>query len=72
MKLYEYLKQFEGLDPNIEVFVNTSEPTENERKAIKLNYCPFQFGYVHRSYVRDVVWKENQSFQFHEEVLILL
>lgn len=72
MKLHEYLKQFEGLDLNIEVFVNILEPTGNEREATKLNYIPFQLGYVHRDYDSDVQWRDNQSFHFHTKVFVLL
>lgn len=72
MKLHEYLKQFEGLDPDTEVFVNNSNPRGIEREATKLNYCPFQLGFVHRDYDHDVIWRDTQSFHFHTKVLVLL
>lgn len=68
MKLHEYLKQFEGLDPEMEVYNFDKEGFE----ILPRNKTPYVRSYYVSSFDRsDTEWFTKANNQYQREVLVI-
>lgn len=70
MKLHEYLKQFEGLDPEMEVYHDGAYSPGEYPEAFSAYANGFTIGYSNVRSTR-IQWSKNKTDLFHRQVLIL-
>lgn len=67
MKLYEFLKQFEGLDPDLEVFQHLM----SDINAVTKNLPKAKISYIHSKHI-DIAFNSDQETKFFDKKAIIL
>lgn len=67
MKLHEFLKQFEGLDPELEVF----QQHWSDKIAVIPTAPKVKTSYIHSKYI-DIGFQSDKQTKFHDKKAIVL